>query len=140
MTDAQRDSVYAAFEANRDMDEAVVAIIGNCAIRNEWSDAATQQAVLHTIGAALRRALLREPLLTPAQIRTAEDTFNALFTDAQARAMLENGMNEQDGLAMERAFAAAGLPQDEATMGWLGSYMAASQMEKYSRIAFAELR
>jgi hypothetical protein len=115
----------------------VIAVIGNCSIRHGWSELARTQAVVHTISSTMRWGLLRRSPLSPAQIRAAEQAFDSEFSEAEARANLANGMNEADGRRMDRAFAAAGLPADQQTLGWLGGYIASTQMEKHSRIDFA---
>jgi hypothetical protein len=137
MTDAQRDSIYASEQANEPISTAIIEIIGACARAHGWSEAAFRQAFMHTFSSNMRRGMIRNAPVDATQMRAAEAAFDSVFTEAQARDMLVNNMSNAASERLGRALAAAGMPSGEGLHEWLGGYLAATQMEKYSRVDFA---
>lgn len=142
INDTRRAEMFAAYRADTRPPEPVQAALRSalqtCTDINGWNDTAQEEARRYSLARIFHGELLRASPFSPDQLAIVDTVVDA--TDAATvSGWLENGIDENEGVALALRLVGAGVPLTESNGGFIGEYLASRQAMRSSRAAFLAL-
>jgi hypothetical protein len=142
INDDRRAEMFAAYRADTRPSEPVQAALRSalqtCTDINGWNNAAQEQARRYSLARIFHGELLRASPFSPEQLALVDTVIDA--TDAATvSGWLEDGLGDEEGIALAIRLVAAGVALTESNSGFIGEYVASRQAMRSSRAAFLAL-